>query len=61
MSRAKQRENRRNKAWEIKQGLRNATGREELLDRRDFCGISDPTPYQAVKNIVNQQKQKRTA
>ena len=33
--------------------------REELLDRRDFCGIKDPTPYQAVKNIVNQQKQKQ--
>ena len=45
-SRAKIKENRRRK-------------REELLDRRDFCGIKDPTPYQAVKNIVNQQKQKQ--
>ena len=45
MSRAKQRENRRKKAWAIKNG-------EDPLDRRDYCGIKDLTPYQAVKNII---------
>ena len=25
---------------------------EELLDRYDFCGIQDLTPYEAVKHIV---------
>lgn len=28
--------------------------KEQLLSRRDFCGIRDPTPYEAVKNIIDQ-------
>ncbi len=42
-SRAKIKENRRLK-------------REQLLDTRDFCGIKDPTPYQAVKNIIKKER-----
>jgi hypothetical protein len=42
-SRAKIKENRRLK-------------REQLLDTRDFCGIKDPTPYEAVKSIINKER-----
>lgn len=42
-SRAKIKENRRLK-------------REQLLDTRDFCGIKDPTPYEAVKNIIRMER-----
>jgi len=27
--------------------------KEEMLDLRDMCGIKDPTPYEAVKKIIN--------
>lgn len=30
--------------------------REQLLDTRDYCGLKDPTPYQAVKNIVRKER-----
>ena len=30
--------------------------KEEMIDRVDFCGIRQPTPYQAVKNIVRNQR-----
>ena len=26
--------------------------REEKLDLVDYCGIKDPTPYEAVKNMI---------
>ena len=55
MSRAKQRENRRVKDREILKGIRKPT-REEKLDLVDFCGIKDPTPYEAVKNIINRER-----
>ena len=51
MSRAKQRENRRTKAYETKMGIR-----EEKLDLVDYCGIKDPTPYLAVKNIIRKER-----
>ena len=51
MSRAKQRENRRIKDREVRAGIR-----EQLLDTRDFCGIKDPTPYEAVKNIIRKER-----
>lgn len=51
MSRAKQRENRRVKAYETKLGIR-----EEKLDLVDYCGIKDPTPYEAVKNIIRRER-----
>ncbi len=32
--------------------VRRAIGREEPLDRRNAYGNSDPTPYDAIKNII---------
>ncbi|MBR2258741.1 MAG: hypothetical protein IJ899_15700 [Blautia sp.] len=29
--------------------------KEEKLDLYDYCGIKDPTPYQAVKNMIRKQ------
>ena len=26
--------------------------KKELLDRKDMCGLNDPTPYEAVKEII---------
>ena len=51
MSRTKQRENRRVKDREIRSGTRTPT-QEEKLDLIDYCGIKDPTPYEAVKNMI---------
>ena len=28
--------------------------KEEMLELRDMCGIKDPTPYEAVKEIINE-------
>lgn len=33
--------------------------KEELLDRKDICGINDPTPYEAVKEIIKEFKKKQ--
>ena len=30
--------------------------KEELLDLKDMCGVNDPTPYEAVKEIVNEMR-----
>ena len=43
MSRKRARENRRIKAWETRQGIR-----EEMIGSRNRYGIKDPTPYEAV-------------
>lgn len=32
---------------------RDGITKEQLLSRRDFCGIRDPTPYEAIKNIID--------
>ena len=29
---------------------------EEQIDLIDFCGIKDPTPYEAVKNIIRKER-----
>ena len=55
MNRAKQRENRRVKDREIRSGTRSPT-QEEKLDLVDYCGIKDPTPYLAVKNIIRRER-----
>ena len=55
MSRAKQRENRRVKDRKIRSGTRTPT-QEEKLDLIDYCGIKDPTPYEAVKNIIRKER-----
>ena len=31
----------------------NRRVKEEMLDLRDMCGVKDPTPYEAVKKIIN--------
>ncbi len=33
--------------------------KEELLDRKDSCGVDDPTPYKAVKEIIRASKMPR--
>ena len=31
---------------------RSLQQKEEMLDKHDYCGVKDITPYQAVKNII---------
>lgn len=33
--------------------------KEELLDFRDVCGVKDPTPYEAVKEIIAEMKKNK--
>lgn len=43
----------------MKNRLRQRANRklkEELLDLKDMCGVNDPTPYEAVKEIVNEMR-----
>lgn len=35
---------------------REALCREEKIDLIDYCGIKDPTPYLAVKNIIRKER-----
>lgn len=44
-NRKKQRENRRIK--------------EEFLKRTDICGVKDPTPHEAVNNLVRELKSRK--
>ena len=30
--------------------------KEEKLDLIDYCGIKDPTPYEAVRNIIRREQ-----
>ena len=30
--------------------------KEEKLDLIDYCGIKDPTPYEAVRNIIRKER-----
>jgi hypothetical protein len=30
-----------------------------MLDLRDLCGVKDPTPYEAVKEIINEFKKNK--
>ena len=30
----------------------SASSAEEKLDLHDYCGIKDPTPYEAVRNMI---------
>lgn len=32
----------------------NRRTKEELLNLRDECGVKDPTPYEAVKELLNE-------
>lgn len=56
MSREKQREGRRIKAYEMKLGIRDASGREEKIDRHNAYGNQDLTPFFAVKDLIRQEK-----
>ena len=40
----------------VQRELRKTVGRQEKIGLRDYCGIMDPTPYEAVKNIIRQEK-----
>ena len=40
---------------------KGAFSNEEKLDLHDYCGIKDPTPYLAVKNIIDQEKAEAVA
>ena len=33
--------------------------KEEMLSIRDHCGVKDPTPYEAVKEIINEMKRNK--
>ena len=33
--------------------------KEEMLNHKDMCGISDPTPYEAVKDIIKEFRRKQ--
>ena len=41
--------------------LRRTVGREKKLELRGYCGIKDPTPFEAVKNMIRQQKEAVTS
>ena len=30
--------------------------KEQMLDLKDSCGVKDPTPYEAVREIINEMK-----
>ena len=33
--------------------------KEEILDLKNSCGFYDPTPYEAVKQIIREEREKR--
>lgn len=33
--------------------------KEEMLERKNLCGVSDPTPYEAVKEIIKEFKKRQ--
>ncbi|MCR5232486.1 MAG: hypothetical protein K6E53_01055 [Lachnospiraceae bacterium] len=33
--------------------------KEEMLSIRDHCGVKDPTPYEAVKEMINEVKRNK--
>lgn len=34
----------------------NRKVKEDMLDLRNMCGVKDPTPYEAVKEIIKEFK-----
>ncbi|MBR0341651.1 MAG: hypothetical protein IJH64_05320 [Oscillospiraceae bacterium] len=36
--------------------VRKFYGSEEKIDLVDHCGIKDPTPYEAVRNLIKQER-----
>lgn len=43
----------------VQREMRRTVGREEKLDLHDYCGIKDPTPYEAVKRMIREDKEMR--
>lgn len=43
----------------VQREMRRTVGKEEKLDLYDYCGIKDPTPYEAVKRIIREEQVKR--
>lgn len=43
----------------VQREMRRTVGKEEKLDLHDYCGIKDPTPYEAVKNMIRKDKEMR--
>ena len=42
----------RKKQQELIKAKVTKVSREEKLDLFDYCGIKDPTPFEAVKNMI---------
>ena len=43
----------------VQREMRRTVGMEEKLDLHDYCGIKDPTPYEAVKEMIRADKEMR--
>lgn len=43
----------------VQREMRRTVGREEKFDLHDYCGIKDPTPYEAVKEMIRADKEMR--
>ena len=52
-NRDKQRAHRKNGV--SKEARLMVEAKEEQIDLADYCGIKDPTPYEAVKNIIRKE------
>lgn len=35
---------------------RNRRKKEEMLKRTDICGVKDPTPFEAIVNIIEERR-----
>lgn len=33
--------------------------KEEMLERKNLCGVNNPTPYEAVKEIIKEFKKRQ--
>ena len=36
----------------VQRELRRVVGKQDELDKKNYYGLSDPTPYKAVKNLI---------
>lgn len=43
----------------VQREMRRNYGKEEKLDLIDSFGIKDPTPYEAVMNLIRQEREDR--
>ena len=40
----------------VQREMKRVCEKEEKIDLYDCCGIKDPTPYEAVSNLVKQER-----